>query len=181
MRAILSGRPVGDDWPVPARIRPATRLDLPSIAAIYTHEVQHGISTFDLEPPPDDYWEEKLVSEATGDHVLVAEDESGQVIGYAYSTSYRPRPAYRLTKEASVYLAPQARGRGTGRQLYEELVLLLTADGMHTVVALVALPNPASEALHRAAGFRHVGTLTEVGHKFGRWIDTAWFERRLSG
>lgn len=95
------------------------------------------------------------------------------------SSAYRPRPAYRPTREVSVYLAEAARGRGLGRALYDELLARLAADGVHTALALVATPNPASEALHRACGFRHIGTMTEVGYKFGRWIDTAWYEKRV--
>lgn len=149
------------------------------MAAIYDHEVRSGIATFDLEPPPLAYWEARLRSTERGDHLLVAE-ESGTVVGYAYSTTYRPRPAYSRTRETSVYLAETARGRGIGRALYDDLLERLAADEVHTVVALVALPNPASEALHLAAGFRHLGTMTEVGYKLGRWIDTAWFERHLT-
>ena len=78
-------------------------------------------------------------------------------------------------------MAEAARGRGLGRALYARLLDRMRADGVHTVVAVIALPNAASVALHETVGFRHVGTLTEVGHKFGRWIDTAWFELRLGG
>ena len=91
----------------------------------------------------------------------------------------RPRPAYARSRETSVYLADGARGRGLGRRLYDDLLARLERDGVHRALALVALPNDASVALHRAAGFREVGTMTQVGRKFGRWIDTTWFERRL--
>ena len=77
-------------------------------------------------------------------------------------------------------MAEGARGQGVGRALYDALLALLARDGVHTVVALVATPNPGSEALHEATGFRKVGTLTEVGHKFGSWIDTGWWERRVT-
>ncbi|MEZ5194433.1 MAG: N-acetyltransferase family protein [Nocardioides sp.] len=131
-----------------------------------------------MEPRPAAYWHERLASTQPGDHLLVAE-VAGQVLGYAYSSSYRPRPAYQHTRETSVYLTEGARGRGLGRLLYDDLLARLTAAGVHTAVALVALPNDPSEALHRATGFRHVGTMTEVGYKFGRWVDTAWYEKRL--
>jgi L-amino acid N-acyltransferase YncA len=159
-------------------IRPATATDLGGVAAIYADAVRTSVATFDLEPLPLSSWEERLASTARGDHLLVATEDE-RVLGYAYSSSYRPRPAYDRTREASVYLDATAGGRGIGRRLYDELLALMAADGVHTVVALIALPNDQSEALHRACGFRHVGTMTEVGHKFGRWIDTAWYERRL--
>jgi L-amino acid N-acyltransferase YncA len=160
-------------------VRSATSADLPAVAAIYNHEVEHEISTFDLEPVGTEVWSARLASTQRGDHLLVAVNAGDQVIGYAHAASYRPRPGYRRTRETSIYLAEEARGLGIGRLLYDDLLERLIADGMHTVVALIALPNPASVALHEKLGFRHVGTLTEVGYKFGRWIDTAWFEKRL--
>ncbi|CAI9419123.1 GNAT family N-acetyltransferase [Nocardioides sp. T2.26MG-1] len=161
-----------------ARIRPATEADLPAIAAIYDHEVAHGISTFATEPPPPDYWPGRLTSTETGDHLLVAERD-GAVVGYSFSGSYRPRAAYAATRESSVYLAAEARGGGIGRALYDELLRLMRADGVHLVVAVVAVPNPGSQGLHRACGFVRAGVLHEVGHKFGRWIDTELWELRL--
>lgn len=161
------------------RIRPGAEGDLPSVKAIYDIHVRDGIATFDLEPPPLDYWHRRLTSTDPGDRLLVVED-ADEVLGYAYSASYRPRPAYRSTRETSIYLAPSAQGRGLGRALYDELLGLLRADGMHLALAVVALPNPASQALHRACGFRSAGVLHEVGHKLGRWIDTEWWELRLT-
>jgi phosphinothricin acetyltransferase len=156
----------------PVTVRTADTSDLPRIAGIYDEQVRTAISTFDLEPPGLDYWEARLTSTAPGDHVLVALADSG-VVGYAYSSSYRPRPAYARTREVSVYLADEAREQGLGRALYEELLHRLRSDGVHQVLAVIALPNDASEALHRACGFSRVGVLPEVGWKFNRWIDTA--------
>lgn len=156
-------------------VRPASPADLPAIKEIYDVQVREGISTFDLEPPPLAYWEHRLTSTEPGDRLLVlTEDES--VLGYAYSSAYRPRPAYRHTRETSIYLAPAAQGRGLGRRLYDELLDGLRTDGVHRALAVVALPNPASQALHRACGFTTAGVLREVGFKFGRWIDTEWWE-----
>jgi phosphinothricin acetyltransferase len=156
----------------PVTVRTADPSDLPRIAAIYDEQVRTAISTFDLEPLGLDYWEARLASTAPGDHLLVALADSG-VVGYAYSSSYRPRPAYARTREVSVYLAGEAREQGLGRALYEELLRRLRTDGIHQVLAVIALPNDASEALHRACGFSRVGVLPEVGWKFNRWIDTA--------
>jgi phosphinothricin acetyltransferase len=158
-------------------IRPAAEGDVPAIAAIYDEQVRTGISTFDLEPPGVDYWQHRIQSTEPGDHFLVADD--GGVAGFAYSSSYRPRPGYRLTRETSVYLSAQARGQGLGRRLYDDLLPRVRADGVHVLLALVALPNPASVALHESCGFQHLGTMREVGSKFGRWIDTAWYQRVL--
>lgn len=110
--------------------------------------------------------------------MLVA-DSDGEVVGYAYSGSYRPRAAYARTRETSVYLAAAARGHGLGRALYDELLGRMRDDGVRLAIAVIAVPNPGSQALHRACGFTHAGTLHEVGHKHGRWIDTELWELRL--
>jgi L-amino acid N-acyltransferase YncA len=156
----------------PVKVRDADPADLPRIAAIYDEQVHTAISTFDLEPRPMSYWHARLASTEPGDHLLVA-DSGSAVVGYAYSSAYRPRPAYARTREVSVYLDPTARGQGLGRLMYDELLARLRADGVHQVLAVIALPNDASEALHRACGFERVGLLPEVGWKFDRWIDTA--------
>ena len=159
--------------------RPATEADLPSIKEIYDAEVLGGVSTFAVTPPDLAYWRERLTSTTRGDHVLVAAVD-GAVVGYAYSGAYRPREAYAHTRETSVYLAESARGQGVGRQLYDGLLGRLRADAVRLLVAVVALPNDASRALHLACGFTSVGVLHEVGHKLGRWVDTELFELPLT-
>jgi phosphinothricin acetyltransferase len=163
-------------------IRRAVEDDLPDIATIYNHEVVTSHATFDLEPPTLSYWHQRLSGAHEGDHLLVAvrkSDVGDVVVGYAYSWSYRPRPAYSLTRETSIYVDPAARGKGVGRRLYPALLDAMTASGVHTAVALVAQPNPASVALHKACGFEHVGTMREVGFKFGQWVDVEWYQRML--
>jgi len=159
-------------------VRPATSADLSGAAAIYDEQVATGISTFDLEPPPVSYWEHHLHSTEVGDHFLVA-DDGGEIVAFAYSSAYRPRPGYRLTRETSVYLTGRSRGHGLGRRMYDDLLDRMRADSIHVALALVALPNPASVALHETCGFQHLGTMREVGRKFDRWIDTAWYQRML--
>ena len=163
-------------------IRSATAAHLPGVKAIYDHQVLHSTSTFDLEPPALDYWAARMETAEPAHHLLVAIDDGAgpkAVLGYAYSASYRPRPAYARTRETSVYLAEGSLGRGIGRRLYDELLRRLRADGIHTVLAVIAKPNPASEALHRACGFEPVGVLPEVGFKHGRWIDTGLWALHL--
>jgi phosphinothricin acetyltransferase len=161
------------------RIRAATVCDLPAIARVYGHAVRTSVATFDVDDPDPAYWQARLDSAHPGDHVLVAEDADGRVVGYAYSGSFRPRQAYDRTRETSVYLAPEAVGRGIGTALYARLLELLRESGVHVVVAVVAQPNPASDALHRSLGFREVGTLEEVGHKFGAYVSTRWYQLLL--
>ncbi len=160
-------------------IRRAHPADLPAIAGIYGREAREGHATFDLEPRRMDLWEERLATSGPGQHFLVAEDDSA-VIGYATSVLYRPKPAYLHTRESTIYVAPTGQGRGAGRALYDDLLALLAADGVRAVVAGVALPNPASLALHRACGFEEVGTMRQVGRKFDRWIDLTWLQKLLA-
>jgi L-amino acid N-acyltransferase YncA len=156
-------------------IRRADPADLGVVAAIYEREAREGHATFDVEGRAMSDWEARLAGEGV---FLVAEHE-GEVVGYATSGSYRPKPAYALTRETTVYVAPGHQGLGTGRALYDVLLAQLALEGVHTVVAAVALPNPASLALHRACGFEEVGVMRQVGRKHERWIDLVWLQRVL--
>ncbi len=177
-------------------IRPAEPADLAAVAEIYTRFVRTSTATFDDQEPPLSHWQAKLDSTTPGDHFLVAhsrvargqvgdsqvaadDDGVAGVLGYAYSGSYRARPAYRLTRESSVYVSAEATGKGLGSRLYAELLRLLRQDEMHLVVAVVSQPNPASNALHRRMGFSEAGTLDEVGFKFGAYVSTTTFQLRL--
>jgi L-amino acid N-acyltransferase YncA len=169
-------------------VRPAQSRDLVAVAAIYAHCVRTGTATFDVEEPPLSFWRAKLDSTAVGDHFLVAHGLAADspaagagdtVLGYAYSGAFRSRPAYRHTREVSVYVAPEASGGGLGTRLYGGLLHLLRQDDVHLVVTVVAQPNPASNAMHRRLGFTEVGTLDEVGFKFGAYISTTYFQLRL--
>lgn len=159
-----------------AQVRPATADDLEAIAAIYGHAVRSSVATFDVEEPPASYWASKL---AGPDHLLVVSSAGSDVVGFAYSSPFRPRPAYAHTRETSVYLAPHAVGRGYGTAAYQELLASLRTDGVHLAVAVIAMPNPASVALHRKLGFSCVGTLSEVGRKFDAWVDVGLYQLRL--
>lgn len=159
-------------------IRPAVDADIDAVASIYAREVEVGYATLDTEPPPRSSWEARLASTHPGDHFLVLEVD-GVVAGYAYSGTYNPRGAYGRSRGTTIYLAPRFTGRGLGRRLYDDLLARLQHSGMHTALTAIALPNEASEALHRACGFEPVGIMREVGHKFGRWIDVVWMQKML--
>jgi phosphinothricin acetyltransferase len=105
----------------------------------------------------------------------------GRVIGYACSSRFRHKAAYETSVETSIYLAPESVGRGAGSRLYEELFETLEGDDVHRAYAGIALPNPASVALHERFGFKRVAHYTEQGRKFGRYWDVAWYERPLGG
>lgn len=162
-----------------ASVRAATDGDIDAVAAIYAREVHEGTATFDLSPPPRSKWEGLLASTHPGDHFLVAVDGDA-VLGFAYSSAFRPKGAYDGTREVTIYLDPAAAGRGLGRLLYDDLLVRLEAGGTHTALACISLPNDASEALHRACGFERQGVLREVGRKQDRWIDVVWWQKMLA-
>jgi phosphinothricin acetyltransferase len=152
-------------------IREATAADVPRITEIYNAYVRHSHATFDLEPfAARDEW---FSHYGAAPHWLLVDDA---VNGYATSSVFRTKPAYRSTVETSVYVDPSAVGRGLGRALYDDLLTRCDEAGVHRCVAGIALPNDASVALHVRCGFRPVGVFTEVGFK-DRWVDVAWYER----
>jgi len=161
-------------------VRPGSAEDLPAIVAVYNHYVLHDPATFEVVPVQPAERVGWLAEHSRGGphRLLVAEDdEGGAVVGWATTSPFRARAAYSTTVEASVYCHPDLVGRGIGSRLYGELFRALEPEDVERIVAGVALPNPASVALHRRFGFRHVGTFTRVGRKFGRYWDVAWFER----
>jgi phosphinothricin acetyltransferase len=163
---------------VPLAVRPATEADVDAVAAIYAREVAEGYATFDTTAPARELWVGKTTATDPRSPFLVAvEDE--RVLGFAYAGPYRERGAYANTRETTVYLSPEAAGRGIGRRLYDELLVRLVDAGVHTVLAAIALPNDASEGLHRACGYERLGIMRDVGRKFDRWIDVAWWQRVL--
>lgn len=155
---------------------------LGAIAGIYAHYVEQTVSTFELESPDQREWERRFAAiTAAGLPFLVAELD-GKIAGYAYCGQWKPRPAYRHTVEDSIYLAPWATGRGLGGSLLGELLAAAAKSGVREVVAVIADPCPenASPHLHRRHGFAEVGTLTGVGFKHGRRLDTLLMQRSLA-
>lgn len=157
-------------------VRDAHDGDIQECLAVYNEAVRNLLATFDTVERGAEHFDGRIGLADPLSPFLVA-DHNGLVAGYAHAYPYRPRAAYAATREVSIYLADWARGQGIGPTLYAELLARLDSAGCHTQVAVVALPNDASEALHRRFGFTHVGTLREVGHKFGQWVDTAWYQR----
>ena len=159
-------------------IRLAKPSDLPAVVEIYNHYVRETAITFDLEETSlaeRQAWFEQFGPE--GRHQLIVCEEQGVVTGYAHSTAFRPKPAYRRSVETTVYLAPGASGQGYGSSLLAELITRLEAAQTHRAFAIITLPNEASVRVHEKQGYRQLTTLSEVGHKFGRYWDTLWMER----
>ncbi|MCB1487718.1 MAG: N-acetyltransferase [Bauldia sp.] len=161
-------------------LRPVSPQDIPVIAAIYGDAVLTGTASFEIEPPGEAEMARRISSLVeAGFPVIVAEHE-GEILGYAYAGPYRLRPAYRFTVEDTVYIAAPARGRGVGRALLRRLVEDSERLGFRQMVAVIGdSAHAASIGLHRAEGFVPVGTLTSVGYKFGRWLDSVLMQRPL--
>ena len=162
------------------QLRAATSPDVPAIQAIYAHHVLHGLASFELEPPTVAEMHSRFDAiTAAGYPYLVAVDD-GMVLGYAYASAYRTRPAYRYTVEDSVYVSAAAIGRGIGRQLLGRLVAECERRGYRQMLAVIGdSANAASIELHRACGFAVSGTLQSIGFKFGRWVDSVIMQRAL--
>lgn len=158
------------------RLRPGRPGDAEALARIYDHAVRTSLATFDLVEQGPEHLADSIGHQDPTQPLIVA-TVRGAAVGYAHASVYRPRPAYDGTRETSIYLDPAWVGRGIGTMTYAALLDTLDTAGCHTALALVALPNPASEALHRSLGFGQVGTMREVGRKFQRWVDTAWYQR----
>ena len=153
-------------------IRPAERRDAAAIAAIYAHYVATSAATFETESPGVAEMERRIGAAKLW---LVAERD-GDVAGFAYGGTHRSRAAYRWTVETSVYVARAHARQGIGLELYATLLPALEARGYRNAVAGITLPNPASVALHEAAGFVRAGVFRRIGYKAGAWWDVGWWQ-----
>ncbi|SEE23090.1 phosphinothricin acetyltransferase [Streptomyces sp. 3213] len=168
------------------QVRPGVEDDLVALTDIYNHYVRETPITFDtaaftpeerrpwlLSHPEDGPYRLKVAVDGT------FQGNSQRILGYATSSPYRAKPAYSTSVEVTIYLAPDAGGRGVGTLLYKALFADLAAEDVHRAYAGIAQPNEASTRLHERFGFRPVGTYREVGRKFGRYWDVAWYEKEL--
>lgn len=161
-------------------VRPGCAQDLPALNEIYNHYVRESHATFDLE---DQTLERRMEWFAQFDDVgpyrIFVAEEDAALVGYVTSIQFRKKPAYAQSIETTVYTKAGAGGRGLGRALYDTLFEALATESLHRAYAGIALPNLASERLHLALGFRPIGVYREVGYKFDRYWDVAWFEKEL--
>lgn len=158
-------------------IRSAVTEDAISIAKIYNHFISETIVTFETEfITPENIL--NRISHIQSDNLpwLVAEDVTGEVIGYAYATKWRERFAYRFSVEVTVYLLPTSSGNGIGTKLYEALFSELELRSIHSIIAGITLPNEASVALHEKFGLKKVAHFKEVGFKFDKWLDVGYWQ-----
>ncbi|WP_217206503.1 GNAT family N-acetyltransferase [Streptomyces sp. AC550_RSS872] len=168
------------------QVRPGVEGDLEALTDLYNHYVRETPITFDTAVfTPEERRPWLLSHPEDGPHRLMVAVEGGsggksqRILGYATSSAFRPKPAYGTSVEVTVYLAPDAGRRGVGTLLYKALFEALAEEDVHRAYAGIVTPNEASARLHERFGFRHVGTYREVGRKFGRYWDVAWYEKEL--
>jgi phosphinothricin acetyltransferase len=162
-------------------IRRAEESDLPALLDIYNHYVLHTPVNFDIAPRTLEQRGEWLAQFSTsGKYRCFVAEEDGAAIGYACSTPFKEKAAYGTTIETSVYCAPDRGRRGIGRRLYATLFDALKGEDIHRAFAGITLPNAGSVGLHEAMGFRHIGTYTEVGRKFGKYWDVGLYLKDMA-
>jgi L-amino acid N-acyltransferase YncA len=158
-------------------IRDANAADADRIAEIYNHYVLHTIVTFEEEPVAAAEMAARIEEVRAASLPWIVAEEEGRVVGFAYASKWKGRCAYRFSTEVTVYLDHEAGGRGLGSALYDRLFPMLAERGVHAAMGGIALPNPASIALHEKFGMEKVAHFKEVGFKFGGWIDVAYWQR----
>jgi phosphinothricin acetyltransferase len=159
-------------------IRPAERRDLARLTEIYNYYVINTPVTFDIEPYAVERREPWFAQfAASGRHRLLVAQGANGVVGYAGTTKFRPKAAYDTTVETTIYCAPEAIGKGIGKQLYATLFEALRGEDIRRFVAGYALPNAATAAIHERFGFKVVGVFSENGRKFGKYWDVCWTKR----
>lgn len=160
-------------------IRPATSDDAAAVTTIYNHYIEHTVVTFEETAVTREEVAARMSVHGESYPWFVLE-ENETVLGYAYSAPWHQRAAYRHSVETSIYLRHTAVGGGVGTRLYRHLLDDLIARGRHVAIGGIALPNPASVALHEKFGFKKAAHYHEIGHKFGKWIDVGYWERVLT-
>ena len=162
-------------------LRPATTADAASVLAIYAPYVVASAVSFELEPPSLKEMRARIAGAADQYPWIVAIDaDSDVILGYAYASQFRARPAYRFAAETSIYIAGNFQGQGIGRLLYPALLATLRAQRYAQAIGAITLPNDTSIKLHESVGFRRSGVYREVGYKNGRWFDVGLWQRDLA-
>ncbi|WP_342616914.1 N-acetyltransferase family protein [Rhodoferax sp. GW822-FHT02A01] len=161
-------------------IRPATENDIPVITAIYRHHVLNGTGTFETTPPEEKEMAGRRADVLARNLPYLVLEENSIVRGFAYCNWFKPRPAYRFSAEDSIYLAPDAAGKGYGRLLLTELMAQAERAGVRKMLAVIGdSQNLGSIGVHRNCGFTHIGVMRSCGWKFDRWLDVVLMERSL--
>ena len=156
-------------------IRDVTIDDADAICQIYNHYAEHTTVTFEEEPVSTEVMQDRI-GQVTHTFPWMVFEEGGTIEGYAYASRWHPRSAYRFSVESTVYVSQDMTGQGIGNQLYQDLIARLKGQSVHAVIGGIALPNPASVALHEKLGFKQAAHYRQVGWKFNQWIDVGYWE-----
>lgn len=169
-------------FPMPV-IRKFLPADIDTITTIYTEAVLNGAGSYEIEPPTVDEMRHRFDNLLEQGFPILVAEEGGTVLGYAYASYFRLRPAYRWLAEDSIYVAPEAKGRGIGKVLLSELIVRLSAQGFRQILAVIGDGeyNIASVKLHESLGFSHCGRIAGSGFKHERWLDTVLMQLPLNG
>jgi L-amino acid N-acyltransferase YncA len=161
-------------------IRPAQPRDVAAITDIYDEAVRYGTASFEIDPPDEEEMRRRYEALRAGGYPFLVAELGAAIAGYACAGPYRARPAYHWSIEDTIYVARQSQRRGLGRALLERLIIDAEKSRFRQMIAVIGdSANAASIELHRAAGFRMVGTFDNVGFKFGRWLDSVLMQRPL--
>jgi len=166
--------------PTMTAIRPACPLDAARICAIYNPYVDGTTISFEDAPVSTDDMAARIADVIDGGLPWLVLTDGDAIIGYAYATKWRARPAYRHAVESTIYLDAALAGQGHGMRLYAGLLDELRTRGLHTVIAGIAQPNERSVRLHERLGFAKVAHFSEVGFKLGMWLDVGYWQMRLA-
>jgi L-amino acid N-acyltransferase YncA len=161
-------------------IRACTEDDMRAVTEIYAHHVLHSPATFELDPPSLQEMMHRRRVIVEGGYVYLVAEADPDIVGYAYVTAYRSRPAYRFSVENSVYVCAGHEGRGIGTRLMQALLVACETKPFRQMIAVIGdSANRASIELHTRLGFRMIGTFPSVGFKFGRWLDSVLMQKEL--
>jgi phosphinothricin acetyltransferase len=161
-------------------VRACTEGDMGAVTEIYAHHVLHSPATFELEPPSPEEMLRRRCAILEGGYVYLVAEADSDVVGYAYVSAYRSRPAYRFSVENSVYVRAGHEGRGIGLRLMQVLLAECETKPFRQMIAVIGdSANRASIELHTRLGFHMIGTLRSVGFKFGRWLDSVLMQKEL--
>lgn len=164
-------------------IRPARAADLDRITEIYADAVANGTASYEMEVPAVDTMTARYETVVAGNYPYLVAADAATVLGYAYASAFRPRPGYRFTVENSVYVAPEKKGQGIGKELMQALIVECERLGFRQILAVIGdgTPNNPSLRLHEKLGFQYVGNMQATGYKHGRWLDTVIMQMTLNG
>ncbi|PHR70194.1 MAG: phosphinothricin acetyltransferase [Lutibacter sp.] len=149
--------------------------DIEQLVEIYNYYIENTVITFDKNPCSVDDFEQKI-KPIYKKYPFIVFEENNEILGYAYGSSWRPKPSYKFTVESTIYLNSDAQGKGIGTKLYTELLKQLKQQNFHTIIGGLTLPNAASIKLHEKLGFKKVAHFKQVGRKFDEWLDVGFWQ-----